>query len=70
MCLWFGNVGSGCVRVMLGGFTQEPAEFLGRVWMVSEEAFLLCPEIVLCVVPGGKAGTGGLFLRGAVKIFS
>lgn len=55
--------------MMLGGFTQERAEFLGRVWMVSEEAFLLCPEIVLCVLPGGKAGTGGLFLWGAVKIF-
>lgn len=41
MCLWFGNVGAGCVRVMLSGFTQECAEFLGRAWVVSGRRF--CP---------------------------
>lgn len=68
--MWFGNVGAGCVKVMLGGFAQEHVEFLGRAWVVSQEAFLPCPEIVLCVLPGGKAGTGGIYLWRAVNIFS
>lgn len=36
-----GNAGAGCVRVMLGGFTEECAEFLGRAWVVSGRRF--CP---------------------------
>lgn len=65
----FGNVGAGCVKVILGGFTQECAEFLVRARMIFREVFLPCPEIVLCVLPGGKAGTGGIYLWGAVNIF-
>lgn len=56
--------------VILGGFTQESAEFLGGAWVVSREAFLPCPEIALCVLPSAKAGTGGIYLYGTVNIFS
>lgn len=67
--MWSGNVGAGCVRVMLGGFTQERSEFFGRAWVVSGEAFLLCQKIVLCVLPCDKARTGGVYLCGTVNIF-
>lgn len=59
----------GGVRVVLCRFTQKCAEcFLAEVRAVYGEAFLLCPEIVISVLPGGRAGTDGICLCPTSKL--
>lgn len=62
-CLHFGNFSAWRVRVTLYRFTQKCAEcFLAESCVGYREAFLSCLEIVVSVLPGGRARTDGICL--------
>lgn len=59
-----------CMRVMLYRSTQKCVEcFLAEVCVVYGDAFLLCPEIVISVLTGGRAGTDGICHCPASKLY-